>query len=222
MNLTVSRTLSRIATLLIVLACGHLFAQDGLPGALAESSGVVSFLPQLWASPVALADFDGDHRLDGAVLAPASGNNGYRINFHLSAGENSDVTFSSSEPALRIRALDIDGDGYVDIIVERPLSRERLFVWLNDGAGHFVPRNAKDYAPPPAPTSNILSDEIDPQGAVGCPPTYRSVDYSVRARDSLPAPREPSLIIGRHDGAVLPYHPAFALPARSPPQTIQL
>src|SRR5262249_22828537 len=127
-----------------------------------------------------------------------------------------------SEPALRIRALDIDGDGYVDIIVERPLSRERLFVWLNDGSGHFVPRNPKDYAPRPAPTSNLLSDEIGPQGAVGCPPTYRSVDYSVRARDSLPAPPEPNFIIGRYDPTVLPHHLSFALPARSPPQTIQL
>jgi hypothetical protein len=124
----------------VLIACAlPVRAQDGLLGALSEGNGtsrtLVSFDQQ-----VAAADFDNDQKPDGAVLLPSVQSNGqrsFRIEFHVTAGQNSAITFSTKETGLSISALDVNHDGAPDIVVEKTLTHERLQVYLNDGHGSF-------------------------------------------------------------------------------------
>ena len=99
---------------------------------------------------VAAADFDNDQRPDGAVLLsgePFKGRRVFRIRLHFTAGKDRDLTFQSNEASLAISALDVNQDGIPDLVVEQPLTRKRLMVWLNDGHGEFHQVRVEDFPP---------------------------------------------------------------------------
>jgi len=135
-------------------AAPSLWAQDGLGGALSRLGTTRSFLHEPYEQRVAAADFDNDQKPDGAVLFDTGlfgGQKTFRIELHVTATNNSDLIFESSEPALAISTLDINQDGAPDIVIEQPITHKRLHVWLNDGHGSFKRARIEDF---PSPNSD--------------------------------------------------------------------
>jgi hypothetical protein len=147
------RSVSVKLALLTALACSAsgLRAQDGLQGAIFRDNatqplgtGYVSLLERRLVG----ADFDGDQKLDGAVLlhsVPFHGRKSFRLEVHLSASSNTEFSFESTEDSLSIAALDINHDGATDLVVERALTHQRLYVWLGDGRGSFHQGRVEDF-----------------------------------------------------------------------------
>jgi len=132
-----------------------LWAQDGLEGAVSKVGHGPSLLPNSFEHRFVAADFDNDQKPDGAVLLDAGNLNGqklFRIELHVTAGENNELTFESNETALTLSALDVNQDGAPDIIVEQAFTHKRLQVWLNDGHGLFHKVRGEDF--PSAPASS--------------------------------------------------------------------
>jgi hypothetical protein len=124
---------------MVMALAPSLCAQDGLLGALAQNAGVahshLDFEQQL-----AAADFDNDQKPDGAVLLSAGvidGKRAFRIELHVTAGKDDAIVFAAGEQSLWIAALDVNRDGAPDIVIEKPLTGERVQVYLNDGHGSF-------------------------------------------------------------------------------------
>jgi hypothetical protein len=110
-----------------------------------------------------VADFDNDHKPDGAVLlnsVPFHSRNSFRIEVHLSASNNAELAFESSESALSITAWDINKDGATDVILEQPLTHRRLYVWLGDGRGGFHKGRIEDFPSAPASTGQEATAPI--------------------------------------------------------------
>lgn len=139
----------------LFLVAPVLWAQDGLEGAVSKVGHGPGLLPNSFEHRFVAADFDNDQKPDGAVLLDAGNLNGqklFRIELHVTAGENNELTFESNETALTLSALDVNQDGAPDIIVEQAFTHKRLQVWLNDGHGLFRKVRSEDF--PSAPASS--------------------------------------------------------------------
>ena len=133
----------------VVLAAHCLWAEDGVEGALSRANLASSLnLSHPFGGTLAVADFDNDHKLDGAILLDSgrlNGQNTFRIDLSLSSGDNSELIFESDEIALAVAALDVNEDGATDLVVEQTLTHQRLYVWLNDGHGDFHSGRIEDF-----------------------------------------------------------------------------
>ena len=146
-------------------------AQDGLQGAFARVNlAWPANLGMPFSQTLATADFDGDNQPDGAVLVDCGWfrpqSSFRRIELHLTARGNTDLTFESNETALAVLALDVNSDGATDIVVEQPFTHKRLQVWLNDGHGSF--RKVANHAFLSADATNHERIE-SPSQRPGCP-----------------------------------------------------
>ena len=138
-----------IVSLLLMLVPA-LRAQDGLMGALSREAAM-THAQSAFEQPLAAADFDNDHAPDGALLLQsgfADGERSFRIELHVTSGNNGVITFSTAESSLTISALDVNRDGSADIVVEKAFTHERLQVYLNDGHGAFHKARLEDFASP--------------------------------------------------------------------------
>lgn len=149
-------------------------AQDGLRGAMSQI-GQASHNALGFTRTLAPADFDNDSQPDGAVLSQAgwlSGQRLFRIDLHVTAGKDATITFLSAEPNLDISAVDVNGDGAPDIVVERAFTHRRLHVYLNDGHGTFQPAGTSIFSAQDdsAPLWQAAAIPQNPLGAV-LPPT---------------------------------------------------
>jgi hypothetical protein len=200
-----------------------LWAQDGLEGALPRvNSGSPLSLTSQFAKTLAVADFDNDHKPDGAVLVESARlyyQNTYRIELHLSAGRNSELTVESTEITLSITARDVNNDGATDIVIEQPMTGRRLSVWLNDGHGGFHKGRLEDFPITgnpegkrvewPFPSADFPAACLSPQ---------RSTEFGILASRCLPRRAPPTISLK----AVLPVaSPASAIfspsSSRAPP-----
>src|SRR5262249_27533566 len=129
---------------------------------------------------LAVADFDNDHKLDGAVLVDSGqlhGRKTFRIRLYLSGSGNSELIFESAETALAIRTLDVNEDGATDVVIERPLSHQRLYVWLNDGHGDFRGGPIEDSRHRANPTGDQFDEPASQQDcAPGCLSPHRGTE----------------------------------------------
>ena len=153
-----------------VVGVAVLFAAGLVPAPAAAQPGA----PSGWT----VADFNADGRPDLAVADRAAGPDGsnYRIDVRLSNGLHQSVSFVSALRALTVRAIDIDNDHDVDLVVMPPLGHDVVAVWLNDGAGHFR-ESAPGAAPPqPAAISTAGLRSGVPQLAVATPTPRRAFD----------------------------------------------
>ena len=134
----------------LVFVCPLLRAQDGLGGALSDQRAAQAVLLGALGQSLVAADFDRDERPDGAVLTCAGefkGRKLFRIHLHLTAGQDHELTFDSSETEIALATPDVNRDGIPDLVVEQAFTRKRLRVWLNDGHGVFRPVRAEDFPP---------------------------------------------------------------------------
>jgi hypothetical protein len=132
----------------LALAAPSLWAQDGLGGALSRLGAPTSLLHEPFEQRLAAADFDNDQKPDGAVLLETGQSHGqktFRIELHITTGNNSELSFESNESALAITSSDINRDGTPDIVVEQTFTHKRLHVWLNDGHGSFHEERIEDF-----------------------------------------------------------------------------
>jgi hypothetical protein len=102
----------KIAVVMLALMVPSLWAQDGFDGALSRAMlGTSSHLAgHPFGQPLIAADFDNDRKPDGAVLLSAGRQhrlNSFRIELHLSSGDDANLTFESSESSPGISAVDI-------------------------------------------------------------------------------------------------------------------
>ena len=127
-----------LATLSLIAP--SLCAQDGLGGALSRLGSAGSLLKEPFEQRLAAEDFDNDQKPDGALLLNTGqfqGQKTFRIELHVTARNNSELSFESNETALAITSSDVNQDGAPDIVIEQSFTHKRLHVWLNDGHGSF-------------------------------------------------------------------------------------
>jgi hypothetical protein len=139
-----------IVVTLLLMFVPALRAQDGLLGALSREAAM-THAPIGFEQPLAAADFDNDQRADGALLLPAGfsdGEQSFRIELHVTAGNDDVITFTTTERSLSITALDVNRDGAPDLVIEKAFTHERLQVYLNDGHGAFHKARLEDFALP--------------------------------------------------------------------------
>jgi hypothetical protein len=147
---------------ILLLASVRVCAQDGVKGALARLNRTTlweSSSAPLLGSTLAIADFDNDHRPDGAVLlesGPFLRQANPQIELHFTGRKNTHIALESSNSELALAALDIDHDGNVDLVVEQSLTHKRLQVWLNDGRGNFAKGRIEDFPPAAFPVHEQL------------------------------------------------------------------
>lgn len=142
----------------LTLALPRLRAQDGVAGALLRTryESPLSFSAAL-GDGFAVADFDNDSKLDGAVLLSSiRDENRFRIELHLTGSPDTVLWFESRETELQISAQDINHDGATDVIVEQPLTHKRVLVWLNDGHGRFRRGRVQDFGSAEVPNGGRL------------------------------------------------------------------
>lgn len=139
-----------VLAVLALMAPHQASAQDGLRGAFSQLDQAHKGLAVL-SGELLPADFDHDSRLDGAVLSKAGWLNGrrvFRIDLHLTAAKDVSFSFRSAEPELELSAVDVNRDGALDIVVEKPFTHQRVEVFLNDGYGAFQKVESYSYSLP--------------------------------------------------------------------------
>lgn len=210
-----------LATFLVV-AAPIVHAQDGIQGALGEFNSTSSsgqFL-RLSGQTLAIADFDGDNRADGAILLEPNavlGQGNFEIKLHLTGHNNRDIKFQSLEPALTVEARDIDHDGDIDLIIEESISHKRIQVWINDGNGNFEKGRLEDFPSDAGPVSDRLSSSELIDALTLSLPTQRGFETMLIACHIAGRPpsrkRFPS-----HSTNLFTSNQAFSLtPSRAPP-----
>jgi FG-GAP-like repeat len=179
-----------VAALALTTPC--LWAQDGLEGALARVNLTAPVnLATPFSQTLAAADFDGDNKPDGAILLdhdwlrPQSRLR--TIELHFTGRGNTTLIFESSETTLAISALDVNGDGATDIVVEQQFTHKRLQVWLNDGRGSFRKVRSEDF--PSADAGNCERLEPPSQRVddpTPCLPPQRGSEIAILTACPLP------------------------------------
>lgn len=140
--------ISRFVLAAMALIAPSLWAQDGLEGALSRLGATGSLLHEPFEQRLVAADFDHDQKPDAAVLLDTGqfdGQETFRIELHVTASNNSELSFESDEPDLAITSSDINHDGAPDIVVQQTFTHRRLHVWLNDGHGAFRKARIEDF-----------------------------------------------------------------------------
>jgi hypothetical protein len=173
--------------IVFAMAAPRLWAQDGLQGALSQTNFAASLERSL-----AVADFDDDKKPDGAVLLNCRlcSQDNFRIQLHLTGRRNTELTFQSNQTALELVALDIDHDGYTDVVVQQAFTHKRLHVWINDGSGAFHEQQAQDFPVAALDTRESLGAPANQSGgaALGFPPQrgFEIAGLSILPRLSRP------------------------------------
>jgi hypothetical protein len=126
-------TLLHAAFYLLLLSTGFVgSAKAGVPQNRPELS--ISRAPQL-----AIADFDSDGQPDlASVEFGQSGPQNYAINFRLTSGTSQSIDIRAPEGGLQLKARDINGDSFPDVVVTTFWTDRPVVVLLNDGRGNFT------------------------------------------------------------------------------------
>jgi len=148
------RTASGPSALAVLAAlAGSLFAS--------VSQGKPAPHPRVWKdhapavfAQFSFADFDGDHRPDFVVVQDGQSDSQrtqYWIAFHLSGGLRRSLDVLAPWGGLQISSLDINNDGFLDVVVRTQWTNQPVAVLLNDGSGNFRVFNPSAFHNPVAP-----------------------------------------------------------------------
>lgn len=120
------------------------FLLVGFAASRVEAAGPdVPYVPTASLGPgssFAIADFDGDKRLDLANVESGqlgSRSTTYSIQFHLTASKRQAIKLIAPPGGLTIEARDVNGDNTVDLVLTTAWSEQPVVVFLNHGHGSF-------------------------------------------------------------------------------------
>jgi hypothetical protein len=184
-----------LSFLLLVIFCGNANAAQRRDGRRLTFSSVEP------SSSFAIADFDGDHRLDLATVQAGqgfSGTSSYWIELQLSSVGREYIHVLAPAGGLTIEARDVNGDHAVDLVLTASLSKRPVAILLNDGRGNFS--RAENAAFPEAfersnnsvdSTSNRRAPAvaIPPQSRNGISPEVSGLPYDPSFRNSTSSSR---------------------------------
>jgi hypothetical protein len=189
--------------------------------------GAIQIEPAALAGPgltVAIADFDGDHRLDLARIQNGRygcGGSAYWIQFQLSTAGRQSIQLVAPPGGLRIEARDVNGDHAVDLVFTTAWFRQPVAILLNDGRGSFSSADPTAFAELfSEPKTICVSGRRLAAAAVGLPPRSRArVDKA--EKDPLHERSSAGLVLSS-----VPAFPAgtflFSAAERAPPSEVSL
>jgi hypothetical protein len=215
------RTSSRRFLWLLLLALLISAANSVARGGAIQSVVAASLGPGL---TVAVADFDGDHRLDLASIQTGHdgcGGSAYWIQFQLSTAGRQSIQLLAPPGGLRMEARDVNGDHAIDLVFTTAWFRQPIAILLNDGHGSFSRADPTAFAELfSEPKTNWVSGRRLAAAAVGLPPQSRArVDKA--EKDALQQRSSAGLILSS-----VPAFPAetflFSSAGRAPPSKVPL
>jgi hypothetical protein len=131
--------------------------------------------PQVSPVPV-WGDLDGDGRPDQVVIQRGADTSRIEV---LASGPYASQTFSTNSAASTVIAVDIDGDGDLDLITASPTGSE---LWLNDGHGVFTPGRVTSQRILSAPATFDVTRVADLVGLTVSAPRIESIVSSPHDR----------------------------------------
>jgi hypothetical protein len=224
-SVTNVRSLRQSFTLITLLLLGvsALRAQDGAEGVLSHlrrTSPVAGPISPFSNPKIAIADFDGDDKPDGAVLLesnPFLGSGNFQLELHLTSHKNANINFQSRELDISVAAIDIDHDGDVDIVVQQSVTHKGLQVWINDGHGNFEKGRIEDFPSVLTPTRDqLMSSERRDFPAVSFP-SQRGFETMLMASHVAGRPPSSSSIAVCPTDIYQLDRPFSLAPSRAPP-----
>jgi hypothetical protein len=144
-------------------------------------------------SHFAIADFDGDRRLDFASVqagASSSGTANYSIQLRLTTAGRQSIQLLAPAGGLSIEARDVNGDSAIDLVLTTAWFRHPVAIFLNNGHGGFSRAEPAGFPGAfSASKTNWLSTTKLATDAVGVP-TQSGPSICAEERDS-PHERSP-------------------------------
>jgi hypothetical protein len=186
----------------------------------ASVSGSISS-PKL-GSQFAIADFDGDRRLDLATVHVGQSNSWdtqYWIAFQLSGGSRQTLDITARTGGIQITSRDVNGDAYLDVIVTAESTNQAVAVLLNDGRGNFEVSSGFQVPGAFVASENswvLATEAIQDPGIVPFP-RYPSGICSAAGRFSTSQNVAGLLVLWT--SLRLPFAPAIHFPGRAPPSS---
>ena len=121
--------------------CALLFAGLFCAGEARSAEARTGHLnPAIAGAQIAIADFDGDQRLDLASVETGragSASTDYWIQLQLTESGQQAIHLVGPSGGLLIEARDVNGDNAIDLVLSTAWFRQPVAVFLNDGHGRF-------------------------------------------------------------------------------------
>ena len=159
---------------------------------------------RMWASPV-VGDFDADGDLEIAVGSDADSDSNVNVAVYDHLGEllpGWPQHFGGSDEVRSIAAADVDGDGILEVLVNKTSTGPTTAVYELDGSMHPNWPQVNDNCDPAPPAEecwdfggynqNIGAGDLDGDGVLDVVSTYDAIGFGIFKGDGTPFPTDAS------------------------------